>query len=219
MTRSERVEAAIAEIRRFYDFGRSIGLKRYGRGPDDEAKNRGVCTDMLRKARRLCVLFDPAEIDALCSAIRTEQANQKEASPIFSRSHLVRLLSVPMTKERAILQRRAIKEAWSTADLETEIALRYERRRAGGRPPRTGRDVRTNLTLTEARCESWRRWHEALLSTDRRREARTKLDDLPVGVQKALSAVNAACLRLQRELDAVLQEHRSADIKSSLHAH
>jgi hypothetical protein len=210
MTRGKRIEAAIAEIRRFHKFGKKIDHEPYDRGTDAAAKKHGVCTDHFRKARQLAQAYDADEIEDLCRMIKKRQQDQPDADPVFSRTHLLRLLSVSSKTERAKITKTAIVNAWSTADLETEIARRYERRRAGGRKPRLGKDVKSILTLTEAKCESWRRWHDALSSSASYRGGKqTPLSELPPKVRKQLNAANEAVLRLKEEVDKALMQYRS----------
>ncbi len=164
--REMAVEAAVAAIRGFHQIGlalppRAAHREVYNRGiMDAEAERLGMNPDTVRKARVFAHPADgytAAELDDLCLLITQTQSEQKDSLPVFSRTHVIRLLSVPKHR-RAALARRAGAKAWSTGELEQAIAARFGTRTEGGRRRRVPRDVLGLLVQLEAACERWGRW-------------------------------------------------------------
>jgi hypothetical protein len=133
----EEIQAAVAKVRAFYEVGQRSRKERSGRAAyaDDEAgkdaRAAGINPDTLRAARRFA---DPergyttAELDVLFAEFR-------EFGFGFGTSSVIRLLSVWPRKQRARLQRKAIKGGWSLSRLEFEIAKEFGTRKAGGINP------------------------------------------------------------------------------------
>ena len=138
--RRQKVEEAVEAILDFFDLGRSLPRKlphkeAYDQSiVDREAKRRGINPDTIRKARQFADAptgYSEAEVQALCRLIREVQNDREVGEPVFGKTHLIRLLSVPK-RTRQALARRAIEKSWSVADLEAEIARRFGTRRQGG---------------------------------------------------------------------------------------
>src|SRR6185436_18409035 len=95
-----------------------------------------VNPDTLRKARQFA---DPVEgytakeLKELCVLIDQVQSCQDPRLPLFTKTHVIRLLSVRSRTQRKHLQQKAVRQAWSIAQLKGEIAKRYGTRREGGR--------------------------------------------------------------------------------------
>ena len=138
---SQRVEDALAEIRRLYATGRSSlepYPQRMGYGEmKSEAERLGYNPETLRKARAFKENYSEKELDTLCAHARKHQF----AIPV---SHVVRLQSVP-TEHRTALQQELIQHKWSKRELDGEI-----RKRFGNRMPTAGRRRRALLSVADA---------------------------------------------------------------------
>jgi hypothetical protein len=212
-TRQEQVAAAVKAIRAFHELGRSLPVKAshkngYGQGTV-EAEKHGLNPDTVRKARQFA---DPvsgytvAEANALCRSIRDMQEEQD--GPVFGRTHLIRLLSVPK-KQRAKVQTAAIENGWSTADLEAHIATRFGSRRDGGRKRRVPSDLPGLLVQLEGLCEGWRRWAEVVVGDedDQQRKGRKRVE-LPTELFQSVLAATKAITDLHDEVTRELQTRR-----------
>lgn len=206
-TRRTRVKAAIQEIRQFYAIGRSLPRKQshqvaYGKGEMfTEAKRRRMNEDTARKARQFVdpdIGYTREELNDLCRTIKVVQSAQEDTWPVFRRTYLIRMLSVPKCS-RARLQREAITEGWSLAELEREITRRFGTRRHGGRRRRIPRGLAEFLAATETQCESWRRWRAELSRKAKSEEDRhVMLGDLPRPMQTLIVTVSDQVERLRQ---------------------
>lgn len=215
-TRRQQVAAAVKAVRAFHELGRSLPAKAshkdgYGQGTVTvEAEKHGLNPDTVRKARQFA---DPvsgytvAEVNALCRSIRDVQEGQD--GPVFGRTHLIRLLSVPK-KQRGKVQAAAIENGWSTAELEAHIAARFGSRRDGGRKRRVPSDLPGVLVQLEGLCEGWRRWAEAVVgdeSDDQERPVRKRVE-LPADLLESVLAATRAIADLHDEVNGELQTRR-----------
>ena len=215
-----RVTAAIKTIREFHALGRSLPKKTshkdgYGAGMvDAEARKRGVNPDTVRKARQFAdpvTGYSREELVKLCLVLREVQTTQDRSKASFTRSHIVRLLSV-QKRERAELQNEAILNGWSTAELDSQIATRYGIRRDGGRRRRIPADETGRLANLEQMCESWRRWVDlATVNTQRsiRKTSRTART-FPAKVRRLIGHASDAIERLQNALTEELAARQPA---------
>lgn len=215
-TRRQQVAAAVKAVRAFHELGRSLPAKQshrdgYGRGTVAvEAGKHGLNPDTVRKARQFA---DPvsgytaAEVNALCRSIRDTQEGQD--GPVFGRTHLIRLLSVPK-KQRAMVQASAIENGWSTAELEAHIATRFGSRRDGGRRRRVPSDVSGVLVQLDGLCEGWRRWAEAVVGDEHSDQKRRVLKrvELPTGLLESVLTATAAITHLHDKVNRELQTRR-----------
>lgn len=233
----ERVKAATQNIRAFHDLGRALPPKperhkdNWGRRIiGGEADLLGVNEDTLRKARAFA---DPdkgytrKKLDDLCRLIREVQPvrrkvkpDQEEELPIFQRSHVIRLLSVKGKKQRLALQRKCIKEGWSTGALDREIAKRYGARRAGGRRRKIPPDLTDLLVQLEGACEGWRRWKgELSREPEEVTEKHVLLANLPDELREQIEAVSKGIFTLhQAVVEELKQVQPGRDIRSALRA-
>lgn len=215
--RRAKVAAAVKGIREFFALGRSLPPRRphgevYGEGVvQEEARRRDMNPDTVQKARAFAhpvTGYTPAELDELCRLVRDTQPGQDDKLAVISRTHVIRLLSVPK-RFRPRLQREAITKGWSTAELECVIAARFGSRSAGGRRRRVPTDVLGQLIQIERMCTSWARWAAA---AERRREEQppraTRLSDLPKPVQRLADAATAALAALREEVRGELSSRR-----------
>ncbi|MFO0804471.1 MAG: hypothetical protein U0791_15270 [Gemmataceae bacterium] len=215
-TRRQQVAAAVKAIRAFHELGRSLPVKAshkdgYGQGTVTvEAVKHGLNPDTVRKARQFA---DPvngytvAEVNALCRSIREVQEEQD--GPVFGRTHLIRLLSVPKNQRQKV-QTAAIENGWSTADLEAHIATRFGSRRDGGRKRRVPSDLPGVLVQLEGLCEGWRRWAEVVVgdeSDDQERQVRKRVE-LPADLLASVLAATKAIADLHDEVNHELQTRR-----------
>jgi hypothetical protein len=206
--RSAQVRQAVRAIRDFHAVGRGLPPKgkfkdSYGEGVvATEAAAKGINEDTIRKARAFAdpvAGYSAAELNELCDLIEVVQTGQTEKGMgVFRPTHVIRLLSVSPKSRRKELQERAIRQGWSTARLEAEIARRYGTRRAGGRKPARARTLDDWLAQTEKLCETWRRWDAALEKTDT--SGRVGQSEVPADVFQALRAATAKVGSLQNVL-------------------
>jgi hypothetical protein len=208
-TRTDKVEAAVAKHRAFYELGQSLPPK--GRHRDayrqrvmvSEQERLGVNEDTLRKARAFADCgsgYTPQELEELFRLIREVQTSQDERLAIFERSHLVRLLSVPRRK-RSALQKECIRKGWSLATLEREIGKRFGTRREGGRRRSVPHDLASFLVQAESVCETWRRWAEELSRDADEVDARHILmADLPSNLRKQIRVISQEVWKLHRDV-------------------
>lgn len=201
-TRRVEVAAAIAAIRGFHRLGKKVPEGLYGAHTIDvvaTALKEGQ--DGLRKAR---VFADPEkgytdnELETLCQMIQEVQGNQSPGKPCFGRSHIIKIVSVPKKKRRAV-QMAAIKGAWSYAQLTNAIKQRFGTRKAGGRRRRVPNDPIGLLTQLESLGESWRRWW-AVAQTD----AADALAELPPALRREIGDAAEVVIALQRAVAAQL---------------
>jgi hypothetical protein len=217
--RSAKVAAAVKAIKDFHGLGLVLPRKQahkdaYDQGTvDAEARKHGINPDTVRKARQFAdpvAGYTPAEVRDLCKLITDVQPDQDDRDGVFSRTHLIRLLSVKKQR-RAALQEAAIRKGWSSAELEAQIAARYGSRRDGGRKRRLPGDALGLLAQVEQLCESWRRW--LLLVTPRtdQKEAKTSaptLEDLPPKVRRRVRDADAAVAKLHEATTDELKARR-----------
>jgi hypothetical protein len=221
--RKSAVAAAVRSIREFHRAGRSLPKKAphkdaYDSGRmDAEAKRLGVNVDTARKARQFADAksgYSKNEVDDLCRLISAVQTDQGDDRSVFTRTHLIRLLTVPK-RWRAGLQATVIEKGWSVSELEAQIAARYGIRRAGGRKRRVPADVLGLLTQIERSCEAWRRWSAGLAPPLREgspakgagaRSAST--EDLPEGIVKRMRSAEAAVAALHQAVADELSAHK-----------
>jgi hypothetical protein len=218
-TRKAKVSAAVKAIRDFYALGRSLPKKQphkhaYDQGTiDAEARKRGISPDTVRKARQFAdpvAGYTPGEVNELCRLITAVQFRQGDDYAVFGRTHLIRLLSVKKHL-RAGLQETAIRDGWSTGELEAQISARYGSRRDGGRKRRLPSDALGLLTQVERLCESWRRWVSLVTpGSDQPKGKITtpSLDDLPPGVRRLVREADAAMAKLHEGATNELKSRR-----------
>jgi hypothetical protein len=210
-TRRQRVAAALASIREFHALGKRLPKRAshkeaYDKGLiDDAAAKLGMNPDAARKARQFADAvegYSAAELNELCRLIGRVQPAQDDAKAVFSRTHVIRLLTVPKP-DRARLQAAAVEKGWSVSRLEAEIATRYGTRRAGGRSHRVPQDALGLLVRAEHVCESWRRWFSGVEAAEAKGakqagRARLLIDELPKKVVSRLRSAEAAVAALHR---------------------
>jgi hypothetical protein len=217
--RKTRVAAAVKSIKAMYALGRKIPPKRspkeaYSQGElAGAAEKLGVSAEFARQARQLA---DPTagytreELDELCELIREVQPDQADDLPVFGRTHVVRLLSVPKGR-RGKLQRDAVASGWSSNRLAHEVGVRFGPRRHGGRKRRLPADDLGLLAQAERFCESWRRWVGLVTPDPERKGTKTKalsLDDLPARVRKLVGEADAALKKLHQAATDELKARR-----------
>jgi hypothetical protein len=160
----------------------------------------------VRKAR---VFADPTagyrrdELDELCDLIEEVESGRNDDTgvSVFGRTYLIRLLGVRPKRRRRSIQREAIEEGWSVAQLEAEIAKRFGPRRAGGRRPAAAGSVADWLAQAERLCEAWRRWERRLDAGDPDQVIRAAL---PARLRAPLRDATAGVLALHRVVLAEL---------------
>lgn len=213
--RARRVADAIRGIKDFHATGRKLPPKAshreaYNQGTIQTAGEQlGLSAEAARQARQLAdpaAGYTAAELQELCTLIKDTQPDQDDALPVFGKTHLIRLLSVPRPR-RPVLQRAAVRGAWSTARLESEIAAKFGTRRDGGRKRQVPQDVVGLLVQLEGVCEGWRR---LLAAADQpateEKVGHAVLEDLPEGVRRQARAVGRVVAALQEAVTEELAE-------------
>lgn len=223
-SRRAKVTAAVKSIREFHEIGRSVPAHRshrevYGEGIiREEARRRGMNPDTVGKARAFADRvngYTPAELDDLCRLVREVQPGQDESLAVFSRTHVIRLLSVPK-RSRTGIQREAITNGWSTAELERRIATLFGTRAAGGRRRRVPKDALGKLVQVEGMCETWARWATEVQRQRAAPASRSRPPaDVPPRVQQLVDAATAAIEALHRAVLAELAQLRSSRVPRS----
>jgi hypothetical protein len=189
MTREERIQAAIKGIRKFHELGGTVPGRRYDHEVKKRAADLGRSDGDVRKARKFHEVYTKEEVEDLCLMIASVQKNQPDDAPIFSRTHVVRLLSAK-PRDRKTLQKNAIKNAWSVSKLQEEITLLKGQRRAGGRPPNVGHGLTSLCCNARGKCETWLRWLDAASAS-----TGGKPGSVPAGLPKKLENGFAAARR------------------------
>jgi hypothetical protein len=169
----------------------------------------GLSAEAARQARQLA---DPTagytadELRELCDLIREVQPDQDDDLPVFGKTHLVRMLTVPKSR-RPALQRVAVRGAWSTARLESEIAARFGSRRAGGRKRRVPGDASGLLLQIEGMCEAWRRLlGEVDVDAGDESPGHAVLADLPDAVRRQIRSAGRTLAALHELVTEELSE-------------
>jgi hypothetical protein len=211
-SRSSAVVAAVKAIKDFHAIGEALPKKAshrevYDKGVIESAAAKlGINPDTVRKARQFAdpaAGYSRAELNALCQLITKIQPGQDERYAVFGRTHVIRLLSV-QKRWRTGLQATAIREGWSLAELQGQIAARYGNRRDGGRKRRVPTDALALTAQIEKLCENWRRWFSLAAPT---KEATSDeaaggrhvpLDGLPPALAEHIRATDAAIATLHR---------------------
>ena len=217
--RGKRVAEAVRAIRELHAAGRKVPPKQphrdaYNQGTLQVAGEQlGLSTEAARQARQLA---DPVagytadELRELCDLIREVQPGQADDLPVFGKTHLVRMLTVPKPR-RPVLQREAVRGAWSTARLESEIAARFGSRRSGGRKRRVPRDAEGLLVQIEGMCEAWRRLlAEVDVDAVEENPGHAVLADLPDAVRRQVRAAGRTVAALQNSVTHELRERLPA---------
>jgi len=108
----------------------------------------------------------------------------REEDYALSISHFIKLISIPMGKERDRITRQALTNRWSSHRLQAEILAFQGRRKIGGRKPKvaTGDEFEAELTQT---LWSWNRW--LTLHLEANTELRPELSKAVKSVQKKIN--------------------------------
>jgi hypothetical protein len=178
----ERVAAAVAALRAFWETGRSSwgsvqqtaegasggGRKKtrrkqkpagYVHGNKTEvlrraAAHEGMNHDTLQKAWRAARLYTREQIEELCGLIDRHAAR-------FGPTHLSRVMAIKDARKRDALTRRAIRGRWGVTRLERAVQLVNGRREHVGKRPQVPEGRSELLTSLLALCEKWRRFGTA----------------------------------------------------------
>lgn len=206
-SRRDQVRKAIEKIRSFHELGLGLPAKQRHRDIyslkviEGEAKRRGMNPETVRQARQFAEIYSEEEMEALCHQVMEKQADAEPHQPIFTRTHVVRLLSVGPKRRREALLRKAIEECWSCSRLENEISKRMGTRREGGRRPRIPNSLSDFYADLEKMCEAWRRWRAELeRSPGEGRDKHVQLDDLPGRLRRPIIDVSEALAGLQQKV-------------------
>lgn len=211
-SRSSTVASAVKAIKEFHAIGETLPKRAshrevYDKGVIESAATKlGMNPDTVRKARQFAdpaVGYSRAELSALCQLITKLQPGQDARFAVFGRTHVIRLLSV-QKRWRTALQATAIREGWSLAELQAQIAVRYGSRRDGGRRRRVPADALALTAQIEKLCENWRRWFalaapaKASVSGETAKDTHAPLDGLPPALAERVKAADAAIATLHR---------------------
>jgi hypothetical protein len=216
--RADKVQAAIQNLRDFYDTGRESlrkrpGRAKYGAGENkEEAAELGMNPDTLGKARQFADPdegYTPKELSALCRLIKQVQSGQKAGTSVFTVRHVICLLSVWPKSRREATQRKAIKKGWTTDKLEREVRSQGKRSK-GGRPPRVARNMADFLSDLARTGDDWCRWRDRLDEVPKQAGGHVVWGDLSAELQSKIDALRAAWQGVQT---AVKEEPRRQKTK------
>jgi hypothetical protein len=192
---NEEVNAAIENIRKFYDVGRSSREKFNRRMEFNEteanATELGVNVESLKKARAFAREYSPVKFDQLIALIR--KYGFLDRHPVGSQ-YVIRLLAVPK-EDRADFQHKAISKRWILTRLIAEIRLQFPPRNdpgPGHKPnPASSPDEACFMLLRQ--CQRWLRLCEALQSA-------TGQSALPRSVRQRIGPVKSCLENFEKEL-------------------
>jgi hypothetical protein len=211
--RRDQVKAAVAAINAFHATGRRLRAQ-LGRGNASnevsrKAESGGYLSreEMDRKARQFAdpdVGYSPVQLANLRRLIRKTQPDQDYTLSIFSRSHVVRLLSVQWPR-RTRLQRLAVEHGWSLRLLNEEIAADHGTRRQGGRYRRLPDERARLLGVLERECDRWRRMRAALNRKPEYGREPASLAGLPIALVQLVDFASKAIGDLQEAVDKALK--------------
>lgn len=223
-SRADQVEKAIKKIKKFHELGRRLPSNQghrevYGKHLlATESSRNGVNEDTLRKARQFA---DPSDgyseeqMEALCALIRKYQPDQEEKKPVFGKTHVILLMRVPK-RDRKKLVERAVKEAWSTEELRSNIVLNAEKdnpkraRHDRGRRPHIPSDLNGLFIQMGRMCKEWRRWDAELRREQEIEEVKhVEFGELPLALRTELSGVIERLLVLEKKSHSLLLKESS----------
>ena len=126
-----------------------------------EADKLGINVDTVAKMRRLAEQYTLEQIEVLCEKIILHAST-------FGPSHFLILLRMQNRKQRHILGRQAIRDCWSTSQLERAIqaakaAEGKSRSQGSGRKPKVPDDPMEALIALQALCKKFNNWCEVAL--------------------------------------------------------
>jgi hypothetical protein len=145
-----------------------------------EAQALGTNVDTAAKMRRLAQEYTREQIDTLCALVERQCSR-------FGPTHLLILLRVDDRARRDRLMKQAVREGWTTAQLERAVqAHRRQRRPHVGRKPRVPADPTERLLALDAVSEKFVRWCELAQA------------DLPAGMRPLIDKATRAVSRVRR---------------------
>jgi hypothetical protein len=199
--RAARVAQAVEALRAFHALG--VRSREGGRRAEEEAADRGVNPDRVRKARQFAHPddgYDAAALEKLCRAVAGQQG--QASGGVFGVTHVIRLLGVGDRRLRHRLQTSAVKEGWSLRRLEAAIRQQQGATREGGRRPQVAADAAGVCDQLEKLCERWRRLAAALQSEPDGGGA--VLDELPEPLARQFGQVTRKVADFHRAVTAEL---------------
>ena len=146
----KQLKMRIKKIEQRFDVGKQI-LKECGltspHGVIEKVADRhGVNRDTAQKLRALAnpeTGYSMAELNQWFREF-------KKAEFSLTITHFIKLISVPRGRKRDALTRKAIRQEWSSHQLQAEILVLQGRRQVGGRPPQVvvGKNLEQELSQT-----------------------------------------------------------------------
>ncbi|MBC8869803.1 MAG: hypothetical protein H8E44_10315 [Planctomycetes bacterium] len=205
-TEPRAVRQALQKLRAFYQDGCSLlesGPDKPEQGTDSKdaikemARKRGKPQNRFWQARKFAKNYNEEQFEELCSLRRPDG---KPLSP----SHFVYLLLVNDKRRRKSLQRRTIKESWSTSRLYDEIRQVQASSTPAGAPFRRLESTDDALVQIANMTGRWLRWVKVLEPGEEgEAEGEITFDDLPESVRKELKSASRSIRKLR---DAALRE-------------
>ena len=220
--RRKKVEAAVRVIEAFHAKGRGILAQRSRDSASGKVRRKakgGGHTTEKEMYLKACQFADPTrggyspeKLAALCQLIRDTQPDQEDNLKIFSRTHVLYLLTVRGSR-REKFQRKAVQHGWSSRVLLREIGADQGTRREGGR----NRPLPTNRTgllgAIEKECERWRRMN---LAVNRGDPGGRKPADLIADLEQRFEDVCAAVQDFQEAVTLALSvEHPKRHLRKT----
>jgi hypothetical protein len=129
--------------------------------------------------------------------------------PALGPRHVIGLLRIKNKQKRKQLQRKAVREGWSTRRVAAEVSKLLGTAGSGGRQAKAPADVDEALAQIVTMTNRWGRWFEGFDSTGRKGKtpamSRIEVDDLPESVYKSLKAVSAQIRKLKMAVEQELR--------------
>ncbi len=193
---------SVQNVENFYQLGKDVPPGRgYRTGKMQKAVDKHkLNADTLRKSRNFAdpkVGYSPEELQDLIEHIRSHKFDRDNPKWKITRTHLIRLISVPKKDgKRLALQRRLIDEEWSCSQLEDQIRLRFCTKQDRGRRRQVAQDPLSLLAQITHECDRWTRWINRLNEDGK---ASVALRQLPRSVQRNIRQISTLVKQLGAE--------------------
>jgi hypothetical protein len=156
---AKQIESEIGKIQAAYDIG-VVALETFGPHATGGslirfAEQSKLNPEKVRKLRMMAQIYSQDDLDDWYDVFR-------ESQYALTVSHFVKFVSVSRKATRDQLTKNALKNHWSSHELQKQILAKQGRRKQAGRPPKlsTEKDVKQKL---QQQFWSWNRWIDAHL--------------------------------------------------------
>jgi hypothetical protein len=156
---TKQIESEIGKIQAAYDIG-VVALETFGQHATGGslirfAEQSKLNPEKVRKLRMMAQIYSQNDLDDWFDVFR-------ESQYALTVSHFVKLVSISHKATRKSLTDSALKNHWSSHELQKQILAKQGRRKQAGRPPKLAdkKDVKQKL---QQQFWSWDRWIDAHL--------------------------------------------------------